>query len=1291
MDISEQDFENIQFDSINFSEVHGNSILSIDITNLFEKYLDDSKDTTNSSSIIELGSISQNSTPKPNSKTFININNTKFSPNLENYNAFEDELNNLKTQEITNSKIPNETSFIENSSFINAESINISKKILVGINNIEINPNIKIESLENKNTIEKEKCESIKSKKSVLSKKSHKSEKDQNNEEAVDVDNENESLDNSYVNVNDEKTLINKSLKPASLNGYSSIQEINSENNQELCNIPTSHNEIEKADKIHIVTHTEDEKPESPVTKDKFTTSTINNDTHSSIISSSKDNQQNKSDEELSISSYEESISNVGAKIDPIDTNDDSMSSLDIGEVNSIQDEEDSIDYVSEDHYESNPQSQTFIILKNNKPIGDIELIITPSSDGTKESSKIIDEHIAKVEIIENKTNIIDKNRIPSAEYIKPITKIESIENIENKTDVKIEETEKSSSEIIEPITKVESIENIGNKTEVKIEEIEKPSSKVIEPITNFENIENDVKVEEIEESTTESIEQLDEIENIENKIDVQVEEIEESTTESIEQLDEIENIENKIDVQVEETKKPSSEIIESVADDENIENKIVAKVEESEKSSHEIIEPVTEIENVENKTDVKVEETEKPTTESIEQLDEVENIENKIDVQVEETKKPSSEIIESVADVENIESKIDIKVEESRKSSHEIIEPVTEIENVENKTDVKVEETEKPTTESIEQLDEVENIENKIDVQVEETKKPSSEIIESVADVENIESKIDIKVEESRKSSHEIIESVTEIENVENKTDVKVEETEKPTTESIEQLDEVENIENKVDVQVEETKKPSSEIIESVADVENIESKIDIKVEESRKSSHEIIEPVTEIENVKNKTDKTEKQSENLRLNEPNIEIIELQTESNIISDNKKSEIDDKKIQMEMIEEKIHAIQTSIENDITNVKPPLDEIIETPSESRKSTFNDEVNDIKDENKPKLKLNKRTSSLNLHIKKRKESISSKANYNSSKASKHNKKKKIKQSINEEIESIANEIDNDTIKEKFNNYIEKRNSLQSVASSNSSNSKTSSALSAYILNNENSELPNDEFENDAEKYKSNTQSSKLTLNIDTSISKIHSYKEDHTPDKERPSVTPSSLTPSQLRNHLRSSTPTGLSNSYNHNILPSPSGTSSSDSLHEQCISPTPSEDSTISNGSHSYSIGKISRHKQFEVVYDHKPQLPDEIPLRKGDIVQVKQVFEDGWAYGIIKKKHLDGIFPIQCLGEEFEPSRNGRMVPRLVRVYQARLEDEEQERQEEEEFKKKVTDQARKNVLLKLALSHPK
>jgi len=388
----------------------------------------------------------------------------------------------------------------------------------------------------------------------------------------------------------------------------------------------------------------------------------------------------------------------------------------------------------------------------------------------------------------------------------------------------------------------------------------------------------------------------------------------------------------------------------------------------------------------------------------------------------------------------------------------------------------------------------------------------------------------------------------------------------------------------------------------------------------------------------------------------------------------------------MEKIEENIQTIQASLENEITDIKPPLYEIND---DAKKST--EENNKDEDETKSVIKLNKRTSSLNLHIKKRRESIGSKANYYSSKKNKQNKAKKIQQSINEEIESIANEIDNDSIKEKFNDYVEKRNSIQSDTSVNSLNKRRSSALSTYILQNENSEISHDDSKSKIEKSKNNIQSSKLALNIDTSVDDIQPFKEDNTPDKQSPSITPSSFTAFQLHNQLRSPTPTGFYNNYSHSISPSLSTASDSDSLRDQCISPTPSEDSTISSGSHSYSIGKISRHKQFEVVYDHKPQLPDEIPLRKGDIVQIKQVFEDGWAYGIVKKKRMDGIFPIQCLGEEIEPSRNGRMVPRLVRVYQARLEDEEQERQEEEEFKKKVTDQARKNLLLKLALSHPK
>jgi len=375
----------------------------------------------------------------------------------------------------------------------------------------------------------------------------------------------------------------------------------------------------------------------------------------------------------------------------------------------------------------------------------------------------------------------------------------------------------------------------------------------------------------------------------------------------------------------------------------------------------------------------------------------------------------------------------------------------------------------------------------------------------------------------------------------------------------------------------------------------------------------------------------------------------------------------------MEIIEQNIQALQQSMENDITEIKPPI------PSSER--MFN---------NQPPLKLNKRTSSLNLHISKRKESINPKMGKSSSKKSKHHKK--IQQSIDEEIQSIANEINNDTIKEKFNDYVERRSSIQSDASgsSSSTSNKRASALSAYIIQNENTSFDSDI----SAPSKSNSQTSsnsKVSLNIDTSVKESTNSKEDHTPDRLSPLASSSSLNPSQLRDQLRSPTPTGNNRVYGSCISPSPSMASSSDSLRDQCISPTPSEESNVSNSSYSFSIGRVSRNKQFEVVYDHKPQLPDEIPLRKGDLVQIKQVFEDGWAYGIVKNKRLDGIFPIQCLGEEVEPARNQRMVPRLVRVYQARLEDEEQERQEEEEFKKKITDQARKNILLKLALSHPK
>jgi len=591
-------------------------------------------------------------------------------------------------------------------------------------------------------------------------------------------------------------------------------------------------------------------------------------------------------------------------------------------------------------------------------------------------------------------------------------------------------------------------------------------------------------------------------------------------------------------------------------------------------------------------------------------------------------------------ADVSAIEDKVDTDniVDAPVDETKDIVESIPEPEKVEEKVDTVVESIPEP-----------EKVEEKVEAIVESIPEPEKveekveAIVESIPEPEKVEEKVEA-----------IVESIPEPEKVEEKVDTVVESIPKP-----------EKVEEKVEAIVESIPEPEKveekieAIVESIPEPEKVEEKIEA-----------IVESIPEPEKVEEKIQVT---AESVPEPEKIETISEIATEP--IKDKKPltEDIENKKAQMEIIEQNIQALQQSMENDITEIKPPI------PSSER--MFN---------NQPPLKLNKRTSSLNLHISKRKESINPKMGKSSSKKSKHHKK--IQQSIDEEIQSIANEINNDTIKEKFNDYVERRSSIQSDASgsSSSTSNKRASALSAYIIQNENTSFDSDI----SAPSKSNSQTSsnsKVSLNIDTSVKESTNSKEDHTPDRLSPLASSSSLNPSQLRDQLRSPTPTGNNRVYGSCISPSPSMASSSDSLRDQCISPTPSEESNVSNSSYSFSIGRVSRNKQFEVVYDHKPQLPDEIPLRKGDLVQIKQVFEDGWAYGIVKNKRLDGIFPIQCLGEEVEPARNQRMVPRLVRVYQARLEDEEQERQEEEEFKKKITDQARKNILLKLALSHPK
>jgi len=138
---------------------------------------------------------------------------------------------------------------------------------------------------------------------------------------------------------------------------------------------------------------------------------------------------------------------------------------------------------------------------------------------------------------------------------------------------------------------------------------------------------------------------------------------------------------------------------------------------------------------------------------------------------------------------------------------------------------------------------------------------------------------------------------------------------------------------------------------------------------------------------------------------------------------------------------------------------------------------------------------------------------------------------------------------------------------------------------------------------------------------------------------------------------------------------------------EGCLVRRPSNASSI-RSNHSVVedwSGPVFEKKVFEVVVEHTPQLPDEVKLTIGDLVEVKQVFEDGWAYGINTATKMDGTFPVICLGEEREPNKNGRYVPRLIRVYQAREEAGKKEIEDEEKFKQDLTEFAKKKKEYKL------
>jgi len=78
---------------------------------------------------------------------------------------------------------------------------------------------------------------------------------------------------------------------------------------------------------------------------------------------------------------------------------------------------------------------------------------------------------------------------------------------------------------------------------------------------------------------------------------------------------------------------------------------------------------------------------------------------------------------------------------------------------------------------------------------------------------------------------------------------------------------------------------------------------------------------------------------------------------------------------------------------------------------------------------------------------------------------------------------------------------------------------------------------------------------------------------------------------------------------------------------------------------------KEDEEKLFEVVYNYEPELPDELKLTVGDKIKIKEIYEDGWAYGYNKTTQLFGTFPSTSLGENFNPESVPQYKPEEVTV----------------------------------------
>ncbi|KAJ3233414.1 Sorbin and SH3 domain-containing protein 1 [Chytriomyces hyalinus] len=68
------------------------------------------------------------------------------------------------------------------------------------------------------------------------------------------------------------------------------------------------------------------------------------------------------------------------------------------------------------------------------------------------------------------------------------------------------------------------------------------------------------------------------------------------------------------------------------------------------------------------------------------------------------------------------------------------------------------------------------------------------------------------------------------------------------------------------------------------------------------------------------------------------------------------------------------------------------------------------------------------------------------------------------------------------------------------------------------------------------------------------------------------------------------------------------------------------------------------RVKNYWAIVNFRPENPDEMPLVIGDVITIRQIYNDDWCFGRNLSKQIEGIFPFECVAEV--PNANNTSLP---------------------------------------------